>query len=153
MTASRTGHSGSSEPSDALASDRDDVAEMLRRHGITPTHQRMAIANVLFERCEHLSADRILALVNARDAETSKATVYNTLRLFLDKKLIRELIVDPDKVFYDPNVSAHHHFYDVVTGRLTDIPADHIRVEGLPSLPLGTVAEGVDIIIRTRPQS
>lgn len=124
---------------------------MLRGHGITPTHQRIEIAHVLFERHEHLSADQILAAVNARFAETSKATVYNTLRLFLERKLIRELIVDPAKVFYDPNTEPHHHFYDVVTGRLTDIPADAVRIGELPPLPEGTVADAVEVIIRTRP--
>ena len=130
---------------------REAVAERLRARGIVPTHQRIEIAFVLLERCEHLSADQILALVNARHAETSKATVYNTLRLFLDKKLIRELIVDPSRVFYDPNTAPHHHFYDVVTGQLTDIPADAVRVEALPAPPPGTVTDGVDVIIRTRP--
>ena len=130
---------------------REAVAERLRARGIAPTHQRIEIAFVLLERCEHLSADQILALVNARHAETSKATVYNTLRLFLDKQLIRELIVDPSRVFYDPNTSPHHHFYDVVTGQLTDIPADAVRVEALPAPPPGTVTDGVDVIIRTRP--
>ena len=130
---------------------RETVAERLRARGIVPTHQRIEIAFVLLERCEHLSADQILALVNARHAETSKATVYNTLRLFLDKQLIRELIVDPSRVFYDPNTAPHHHFYDVVTGQLTDIPADAVRVEALPAPPPGTVTDGVDIIIRTRP--
>jgi Fur family transcriptional regulator, iron response regulator len=130
---------------------REVVAERLRARGIVPTHQRIEIAFVLLERCEHLSADQILALVNARHAETSKATVYNTLRLFLDKQLIRELIVDPSRVFYDPNTTPHHHFYDVVTGQLTDIPADAVRVEALPAPPPGTVTDGVDVIIRTRP--
>lgn len=131
---------------------REAVALHLRTHGVAPTHQRIEIAHVLFERGEHLSADQILALVNARHPEASKATVYNTLRLFLERKLIRELIVDPAKVFYDPNTDPHHHFYDVVTGELTDIPADAVRIEGLPPLPPGTVADGVDVIIRTRPQ-
>lgn len=104
----------------------------------------------MFTRQEHLSAEQILALVNAREAETSKATVYNTLKLFLEKKLIRELVVDPARIVYDPNTEPHHHLYDVATGRLTDIPAADIRVLGLPPLPEGTVAEGVDIIVRTR---
>ena len=132
---------------------RSEIAKLLRGHGITPTHQRMEIAHVLFTRREHLSADQILKWVNSRYAETSKATVYNTLKLFLEKKLIRELVVNPAKVVYDPNTEPHHHLYDVVTGRLTDVPADNIRVVGLPALPPGTVADGVDIIIRTRPQS
>jgi Fur family transcriptional regulator, iron response regulator len=132
---------------------REAVADVLRTHGITPTHQRIEIAHVLLERREHLSADQVLSLVNARYAETSKATVYNTLKLFLQKKLVRELIVDQNKVVYDPNTAPHHHFYDVVTGQLTDVPAEDIRVVGLPPLPPGTVADGVDIVIRTRPRS
>jgi Fur family iron response transcriptional regulator len=129
---------------------REAVADLLRSHGITPTHQRIEIAFVLFEQREHLCADQILALVNTRHAETSKATVYNTLKLFLEKRLVRELIVDPSKVFYDPNTAPHHHFYDMDSGELTDIPADSVRVEGLPALPPGVVAEGVDVIVRTR---
>jgi Fur family iron response transcriptional regulator len=130
---------------------REQVAQRLRDHGITPTHQRIEIAYVLFERHEHLSADQILAAVNARFAETSKATVYNTLHLFRERKLIRELVVDPSKVFYDPNTAPHHHFFDVVTGRLTDIPADAVRIADLPPLPPGVVADGVEVVIRTRP--
>ena len=101
---------------------REEIAGMLREHGVTPTHQRMEIAQALFQRREHLSADQILSMVNARHAETSKATVYNTLRLFLEKKLIRELIVDPARIVYDPNTAPHHHLYDVVTGQTCSIP-------------------------------
>ena len=130
---------------------REEIAELLRAHGITPTHQRIEIALVLFEKRWHPSADQILAAVNVRFAETSKATVYNTLKLLLERGLVRELIVDPNKVFYDSNTSAHHHFYDVVSGRITDIAAEGVRIEGLPPLPPGAVADGIDIVVRTRP--
>ena len=129
---------------------RDNLAEVLRARGITPTHQRIEIAHAIFSHGEHLSADRILALVNDRASETSKATVYNTLNLFLEKQLIREVIVDPSKVFYDPNTDPHHHFYNVDSGELTDIDARDIRVTGLPPLPRGMATEGVDIIVRIR---
>jgi Fur family iron response transcriptional regulator len=132
---------------------RDETVQLLRRHGVTPTHQRVEIASVLFARREHLSADQILSLVNTRYAETSKATVYNTLKLFVKKKLIRELVVDPSRIVYDPNTAPHHHFYDTVTGRLTDVSAEEIRVTGLPPLPAGTVTDGIDIVIRTRPRT
>ena len=130
---------------------RESVAQLLRSHGINPTHQRIEIGYALFENPQHSSADEILAMVNARHAETSKATVYNTLKLFRDKGMVRALVIDPNKVFYDPNTSVHHHFYDVVTGELTDIPAAGVHIEGLPPLPPGTVTEGIDIIVRTRP--
>ena len=129
---------------------RDNLADLLRSQAINPTHQRIEIAYAIFSRGEHLSADQILAQVNDRAAETSKATVYNTLNLFLEKKLIREVIVDPSKVFYDPNTTPHYHFYNVDTGALTDIDARDIRVSGLPELPQGMATEGVDIIVRVR---
>ena len=129
---------------------REAVTQMLRGHGISPTHQRIEIALVLFEKRWHPSADQILAAVNVRHAQSSKATVYNTLRLLLEHGLVRELIVDPNKVFYDANTSAHHHFYDVVSGEITDIPAAGVRIEGLPPLPAGMVTDGIDIVVRTR---
>jgi len=129
---------------------RDTLVEMLRRHDINPTHQRIEIAHALFARGEHLSADQILAIVNDRHSETSKATVYNTLNLFLEKKLIREVIVDPSKVFYDPNTEPHHHIYNVDSGELTDIDASQIEIAGLPQPPEGMVTDGVDIIVRVR---
>jgi Fur family iron response transcriptional regulator len=129
---------------------RDNLAEVLRRHGVNPTHQRIEIAYALFSRQEHLSADQILAIVNDRHSETSKATVYNTLNLFLEKRLIREVIVDPNKVFYDPNTEPHHHLYNIDSGKLADIDASSIEISGLPPLPEGMVTEGVDIIVRVR---
>jgi Fur family iron response transcriptional regulator len=129
---------------------RDTLVEMLRQHDVNPTHQRIEIAHALFTRGEHLSADQILAIVNDRHFETSKATVYNTLNLFLEKKLIREVIVDPSKVFYDPNTEPHHHIYNVDSGELTDIDASRIEVSGLPPLPDGMITDGVDIIVRVR---
>ena len=134
----------------AKARSREHVVEILRERGITPTHQRIEIAHALFSRCEHLSADRVLAIVNDRACETSKATVYNTLNLFVDRQLVREVIVDPDRVFYDPNTAPHHHFYNVDTGELTDIDEADVRIAGLPCLPRGMSVAGVDVIVRIR---
>ena len=136
---------------EAMYYTRDNLADKLREHGINPTHQRIEIAYALFSRQEHLSADQVMAIVNERHSETSKATVYNTLNLFLEKRLIREVIVDPNKVFYDPNTTPHYHMYDIQSGRLTDIDAGDVKVTGLPALPEGMMTEGMDIIIRVRP--
>ena len=136
---------------DSMYYTRDNLADKLRAHGINPTHQRIEIAYALFSRHEHLSADQVMAIVNERHSETSKATVYNTLNLFLEKHLIREVIVDPNKVFYDPNTEPHYHMYDLQSGKLTDIDAGSVQVSGLPDLPPGVVTEGMDIIIRVRP--
>ena len=123
---------------------------MLYRHGVTPTQQRVDIGQMLFARPQHLSADQLLAQVNGEGNHVSKATVYNTLNLFARKGLVREVIVDPSRVFYDSNTSQHHHFFNIDTGELTDVPLPTLVMEQLPPLPQGTVATGVDVIIRLR---
>jgi len=130
-----------------------EISFRLRACGITPTSQRIEIARVLFSRCEHLCAEEVFVLVNAEADKVSKATVYNTLGLFAEHGLIREVIADPTRVFYDPNIAPHHHFYDVSSGRLHDIPAEAVQIGGLPTVPEGMKMDGVDVIIRVRPES
>ena len=130
---------------------RDSLARKLREHGVNPTRQRIEIAYALFSRHAHLSADQVMAIVNEKHSETSKATVYNTLNLFRQKKLVREVIVDPSKVFYDPNTEPHYHIYNVESGELTDVDASAVQISGLPELPGGVIAEGMDVVIRVRP--
>jgi Fur family iron response transcriptional regulator len=144
-------HDSLTNPS--AATSRENLARRLRELGINPTHQRIEIAHALMSRCEHLSADQVLALVNSRHEEVSKATVYNTLNLFLDKGLIREVIVHAGKVFYDPNTRPHHHLYNTVTGELADIDASEISLGTPIALPPGLEAEGVDIVVRVRPSA
>lgn len=127
-----------------------DVNAQLRAHGITPTQQRIDIARLLFGRPQHLSAEQVLSIVNQNGQVVSKATIYNTLNLFARKGLVREVIVDPTKVFYDSNTGNHHHFYNIDTGQLLDIDYSELKLDQLPRLPDGTRADGVDIIIRIR---
>lgn len=125
------------------------LASRLKAKDINPTSQRIEILRLLLERCEHLSADQVFSLVNdAGDDRVSKATVYNTLGLFAEKGLVREVIADPARVFYDPNMEPHHHIYNVSDGTLIDVDDDSIRYSGLPGIPEGTRLEGVDIIVR-----
>ncbi|MDH3900594.1 MAG: transcriptional repressor [Gammaproteobacteria bacterium] len=125
-----------------------DMASMLKSHGILPTQQRLLIARALFGRDQHLSADQVMNHVNDNRDRVSKATVYNTLGLFARKGLVREVIVNPSRVFYDTNITDHHHFYNIDTGELKDIKATEVQINSLPELPDGTTAEGVNVIIR-----
>jgi Fur family iron response transcriptional regulator len=126
------------------------VDDLLQQCNIAPTQQRRQIAQILFARPQHVSADQVLERVNQDGSVASKATVYNTLGLFARKGLIREVIVDPSRVFYDSNPTEHHHFFNVDTGRLEDIEAPQLIVQNLPTPPDGTELENVDIIIRVR---
>jgi Fur family transcriptional regulator, iron response regulator len=128
-----------------------DFVELLRKHGVGPTAQRLMVVRLLFQTWAHLSAEEVYRRLNTDGRCISKATVYNALGLLSAKGVIREVIVDPSKVFYDPNTEPHHHFYNVATGELQDIGADQLRISELPSLPKGTVLEGADVIVRLRP--
>jgi Fur family iron response transcriptional regulator len=130
--------------------DRSEIKRRLRASEITPTHQRVLIAEALFEKPQHVSAEQVLAMVNKDHEEVSKATIYNTLGLFAQKGLINEVIIEASKVFYDTNLEKHHHLYHTDTGVLEDISSSEIKIEKLPEPPEGTVLEDVDIIIRLR---
>ena len=123
----------------------------LKKHGVIPTPQRLEIAEVLFRRPQHMSADQILAAVNRGEAnKVSKATIYNTLKLFSDKGLVREVIVDPARVFYDSTTGSHHHIYNVDSGELQDIPSHEVAFSKLPALPEGMQPDGIEVIMRVR---
>jgi len=132
---------------------KETVIQRLELCNIYPTPQRVKIAEVMLDKRQHLSADNVLQAVNVDGAAVSKATVYNTLGLFAQKGLVREVIVDPSKVFYDSNTSNHHHFYNVDTGELSDIGQSDLLIDQLPALPEATEMDGVDVIIRLREKS
>jgi len=126
------------------------IANRLARHGAKPTTQRLKLAELVFERPQHVSAEQLLKAARARGIRVSKATVYNTLNLFVECGLLRELVVDRDRVYYDSTAHAHHHFYNVDTGEMIDIPAESVSFAGVPSAPHGTEQDGVEVIIRVR---
>lgn len=130
------------------AQSRADIITLLRRSRITPTAQRVEIGYFLFSRPQHVTAERLMEQVNEGPNTVSKATVYNTLSVFADKGLIREVVVDPTKRFYDTNLRPHHHIYYTDSGVLEDIEAGDIQINGLPALPADAVIDGVDVIVR-----
>ena len=110
----------------------------------------MQVGKILFEKPQHVCAEEILNKVHEAGYRVSKATVYNTLNLFVTRGLIRELNVAPLRMFYDSTTHAHHHFYNVDTGEVMDIPPDQINFAVMPKLPEGTVAESVEVTIKVR---
>ena len=127
-----------------------DIIQKLKSFGVLPTPQRIEVASVLLDRPQHVSADQIIERLKAKGSRVSKATVYNTLHLFGAKGLIKELNVDPTREFYDSTTHAHHHFYNVDSGKLSDIDNEAVNILGLPPLPEGTETESVEVLIRIR---
>lgn len=134
-------------------SDRNQIKHVLENHNIRPTSQRIDIARVLLAKPQHLSAEEIFSQVNKKDDLVSKATVYNTLNLFVDEDLIKQVLIDSSYVFYDSNTGPHHHFYNEDTGLLQDIDDQEMLVRATPKLPKNTVLTGIDVVIRVKNQS
>jgi Fur family transcriptional regulator, iron response regulator len=127
-----------------------EFEQRLTAFGIRPTAQRSQIAAVLLSTAQHLSAEQILARLRASGARVSKATVYNTLKLFADRGLIRELCVDGTRAWYDSNMDAHYHFHDVDAGALIDVAVPEVEFARLPAPPPGMEVAGIDLVIRLR---
>lgn len=128
----------------------DETTDLLRSHGITSTLQRVEIARALLSRRQHLSAEQVMEKVNRGRNVVSKATVYNTLRLFSVKGLAKEVLADPTKMFFEPKTTDHNHFFNLDTGELIDIDPAQIEMGSFPEPPEGFVQEGVDVVIRIR---
>ena len=129
------------------------LCELFDRHGIMSTPQRVEIARILLDKPQHLSADQIIDRLRAAGSGVSKATVYNTLNLFSERGLIKEVMVDPVRKFYDSTTHAHHHFYNVDTGELSDIADEQVSFRDLPALPEGTEHESIEVLIKVRDQN
>ena len=128
--------------------DRSEIVKLLQQHDVTPTRQRIEIAGYLFQRPQHLSAEDILEGVNADSNRVSRATVYNTMGLFTDKGLVREVLIDRERVFYDTNRADHHHVYNIDSGELHDVMHSEIEIAAVPELPEGARIVDTNVILR-----
>ena len=96
----------------------------------------------------HFTAEQLHGEAVEAAVRASLATVYNTLHQFIAAGLLREVVVNSGRSYFDTNVRDHHHFFFEDTGRLLDIPGEHIAVSGLPKPPAGAVIRRIDVIIR-----
>ncbi len=129
---------------------RADILVEFSNYGILPTAQRLEVAGILLAKPQHLSAEQIIDRLRINGSGVSKATVYNTLNLFRERGLVNECLVDPERRFYDSTTEPHHHFYNMDTGELTDIPHRNIQISGLPDLPEDFHLDGIEVVIKGR---
>ena len=117
---------------------RDETA-VLRDHGINPSAQRVAVAQYVLHTKDHPSADEVWTRVRERFPHLSRATVYNTLNLFVEKGLLRQFALTEGRVVFDPKTDDHHHFIDEESGKIHDVAWDAVRVSNVSKL------EGFDV--------
>ena len=131
------------------------LIERLKLAGLRPTRQRLALAKLLFDAADdqpnrHVTAEQLHSEAMEAEVRVSLATVYNTLHQFTDAGLLREVVVDSGRSYFDTNIDDHHHFYFEDNGRLQDIPGAAVRLAELPEAPAGAVIKRIEVIIRLR---
>jgi len=125
--------------------------DRLRKAGLRPTRQRLALAELLFARGDrHVTAEALHEEAVAAGVPVSLATIYNTMHQFTGAKLLRAVTVDGTRTYFDTNTGSHHHFYCEDDGTLLDIDGDAIAVEGVPVPPAGARVDRVDVIVRLK---
>jgi len=125
--------------------------ERLRAAGLRPTRQRLALAKLLFDGADrHVTAEMLHGEALRARVRVSLATVYNTLHQFTDAGLLREIVVDAERSYFDTNVTNHHHLFDEGARHLHDIPEADVRLDRMPQLPDGMEVSRVDVIVRIR---
>jgi Fur family transcriptional regulator, iron response regulator len=130
-------------------SSKNDIKIKLRKFGLRPTRQRMALAGLLFKSGDrHVTAEGLHEEAERVSFPISLATVYNTLNQFTEAGLLREVAVEGSKAYFDTNTSDHHHFFCEADNSLMDIPDDTLKVLGIPAAPAGMSITRVDVIIR-----
>ena len=130
------------------------IPDLLRRSGLRPTRQRIALGELLFGSGDrHVTAEMLHAEAVAVGERVSLATVYNTLHQFRRAGLLRELAIDGAKAYFDTNTSNHNHFFIAADGTLLDIDPDAIRVNGVPEPPEGTKISHIDVVVRLVPDT
>ena len=125
------------------------LLDQLTRHGIRPSSQRVAIAAYVLATEDHPSADEVFRQVKPTLPVVSRATIYNTLKLFVEKGLLRELVLAPGYSVYDPKTEPHHHFLDDASGKIHDIPWDALTVGRVAELP-GLDVRDYSVVLRGR---
>ncbi len=123
----------------------------LREAGLRPTRQRVELAGVLFQNGDrHVTAESLHDEVANTGVKVSLATVYNTLHQFTEAGLLRQVIVDAARSYFDTNTGDHQHFFVEKEGLLIDIPGESIAVAGVPTPPAGLSVDRVDVVVRVR---
>jgi len=111
----------------------------------------LALAQLLFDGDDrHVTADQLFVEASAASIPVSLATVYNVLNQFTAAGLLREVVVEPGRSYFDTNIDDHHHFFCAASGALQDIAGQDVTVSGIPLPPAGTEISCVEVIVRVR---
>ncbi len=113
----------------------------LREEGLPVTHQREAVAHVVFGSGEHLSVDEIERVLRSSGHRIGKATIYRALDLLVRSKLVGELDFGEGFKRYEHRLSAepiHEHLICLNCGAVLEFYSAEVhRIEASVSAQHG----------------
>ena len=121
-----------------------------RALNVTPTKQRVDLAQLIFAKKQHFTASDLISLADKNGLNISMATIYNTLSLLEDKGMLKTINIDNELKFYDTNLENHHHLYNTTMSTLTDIAHDRVTFSELPELPKTLEIESAELLIKVK---
>ena len=128
-----------------------EIAKLFDKAELRQTRQRTQLAKMLFQaENRHFTAEQLHKEARTSGGTISLATIYNTLHQFRTAGLLRQVIVEPGKVYFDTNTEPHHHFYIEDDGELLDVERSEIEISTLPEIPKDCAIQETDVIIRLR---
>ena len=128
----------------------ENIKEILRSKSLKLTKQRLLVASYLFDgHDKHVTAEDLFKELNKSKSKISLATVYNTLHEFYKNKLINKLSINSEKIYFDTNMSSHHHFYNKENEMLVDV-SNNLKINGLPNPPKGKKIEKIEVLVHLK---
>ena len=100
---------------------KEKIIKILKEKGIKPSIQRIEILNYLIQHKIHPAVDEIYSALFSKIPTLSLATVYNTLKLFCEKGLVNEILIEEDEIRYDFIEKSHFHFKCKICKNIYDI--------------------------------
>ena len=125
-------------------------SDLLKRNNIMPTKQRLELAEIIFKKHQHFTANELIDRIKNYSLPISQATIYNTLCTFESKGLLKMIDIQNNCKFYDTNLKSHHHVYNISSNILTDIDVDKVEFSKLPEIPKNVILEHTEVLIKVR---
>ncbi len=124
--------------------------KIYRDLNVTPTKQRVDLAQIIFSKQQHFTANDLISMADKKKLNISMATIYNTLSLLEEKQMLKTITIDNELKFYDTNLNAHHHLYNTTMSTLTDIDNDKVVFAELPEIPQNLQIESTEVLIKAK---
>lgn len=104
------------------------IERVCREKGLRMTGQRRVVARVLSEASDHPDVEQVYRRAVDLDSNISIATVYRTVRLFEQIKIIeRHDFGDGRARFEETGFKHHHHLIDLKSGTVIEFENDELE--------------------------